>query len=86
VVEYDGVYWHIGCEGTDWRKSEVIMAELENRLVRLREEPMEPLHESDLTVPKRADLTRCATLVVPHLAHTFMGNWRTSTSCRGSIT
>ncbi|MBP2320523.1 hypothetical protein JOF56_000908 [Kibdelosporangium banguiense] len=71
VVEYDGAYWHTGHEDRDWRKSEMIMAEPGHRVIRLREEPLELLHDLDLHVPKRADGPRCATLAIPHLAHTF---------------
>lgn len=79
-----GAYWHTDREASDWRKSEMIMAEAGHRVVRLREEPLELLHDLDLLVPKRADGPRCATLLVPHLAHTCYGNLRTSTSNRGS--
>jgi hypothetical protein len=73
VVEYDGAYWHTDREGRDWRKSEMIIAEPGHRVVRLREEPLELLHDLDLLVPKRADGPRCASLAVPHLAHMFYG-------------
>jgi hypothetical protein len=71
VVEHDGTYWHAGRESQDWRKSETIMAEPAHRVVRLREEPLELLHGTDLLVPKRADGPRCASLATPHLAHLF---------------
>ncbi|MER7862231.1 hypothetical protein ABTX61_24240 [Amycolatopsis japonica] len=71
VVEYDGAYWHAGREATDRQKSKMIREHAGHRVVRLREDSLEQLDEHDLLVPKRADGLRCASLLLPHLAHTF---------------
>ena len=50
VVEYDGAYWHRGKLATDHRKTEMLKAAGWN-VLRIREEPLEPVQPGDLRCP-----------------------------------
>ncbi|MFC0429175.1 hypothetical protein [Kutzneria buriramensis] len=76
VIEYDGAYWHEGREDGDRGKSEAIASLVgpageAHEVVRVREQPLSPLSDNDIAVPKRADAKTCARLVLLHLAHLF---------------
>lgn len=77
AVEYDGAYWHdgrrnIGQEGRDFRKARDVEAAWRDRgcvVVRIREDPLEPLYPLDVQVPARGDPEICAKTVLIHLEH-----------------
>lgn len=81
VAEYDGAYWHGGHdeiekrrhhEGRDYCKARNIEAAWRDRgcvVVRIREDPLEPLHEHDIQVPARSDPDVCARITLIHLVH-----------------
>jgi hypothetical protein len=86
VVEYDGAYWHDGHkkegqEGRDYHKARDVEAAWRDRgcvVVRIREDPLEPLHHHDVQVPARSEPEICAKTVLIHLMHVmhphFMGS------------
>ena len=77
VAEYDGAYWHDGRrkpgqEGRDYWKARDVEAAWRDRgcvVVRIREDPLEPLHHHDVQVPARSDPEICAQTVLIHLVH-----------------
>lgn len=80
VVEYDGAYWHGGRnqeerqrnEERDYHKAREVEAAWGDRgcaVVRIREDPLEPLHHHDIQVPTRSDPATCAKAVLIHLVH-----------------
>jgi hypothetical protein len=80
VAEYDGAYWHGGRSPEerqrnverDYYKSREVEAAWGDRgcaVVRIREDPLEPLHHHDIQVPARSDPATCAKAVLIHLVH-----------------
>lgn len=80
AVEYDGAYWHGGRSQEErqhneqrdyWkaRDAEAALAERGCAVVRIREDPLEPLHRHDIQVPARSDPGTCARAVLFHLFH-----------------
>ncbi|MGD0247209.1 MAG: hypothetical protein ABSB59_43755 [Streptosporangiaceae bacterium] len=80
VAEYDGAHWHGGCnqeerrhnEERDYYKAREVEAAWGDRgcaVVRIREDPLEPLHHHDIQVPARSDPATCAKAVLLHLVH-----------------
>jgi len=80
VAEYDGAYWHGGHEregrdyheGRDYYKARDVEEAWRDRrciVVRIREDPLEPLHHHDVQVPARSDPEICAKTVLIHLVH-----------------
>lgn len=80
AVEYDGAYWHGGRsqeerqhnEERDFWKARDVEAALGDGgcvAVRIREDPLEPLHRHDVQVPARSDPGTCARAVLFHLFH-----------------
>ena len=80
VAEYDGAYWHGGRneeerqhnEERDYYKAREVEAAWRDRgcaVVRIREDPLEPLHHHDIQVPARSDPATCAKSVLFHLDH-----------------
>jgi hypothetical protein len=86
VAEYDGAYWHDGRkkegqEGRDYYKARDVEAAWRDRgcvVVRIREDPLEPLHHHDVQVPAHSEPEICAETVLIHLVHVmhpyFMGS------------
>lgn len=72
-VEYDGAYWHHGEEAADERKSHrVRWAGLADVVMRLRETPLRPLDQWDVSVPKKPTGSQVAQLALTHLTHLGM--------------
>lgn len=69
AVEYDGAYWHHGQEERDRRKTHMITWSGQYCVVRIREDPLQPLTPLDVQVPSRADAGVCAQLTLLHLVH-----------------
>lgn len=67
IIEFDGSYWHDGMEEVDAEKSERLRGSAW-RVVRVREEPLEPLHPYDVVVPFQAPAEQAAVIVLEHLA------------------
>jgi hypothetical protein len=74
IVEYDGAHWHKGKEEWDWRKSQAMQdgwhPHDHNVVVRIREQPLTPLGQLDVTVPARANALLCTRMTLLHLLHT----------------
>jgi hypothetical protein len=73
VVEYDGAYWHIDQEERDRRKTDMVEFSGPYLVIRIREDPLQPLSNRDVSVPARADPAVCAQLVLLHLIHIIPG-------------
>jgi hypothetical protein len=71
-VEYDGAYWHQGQEERDLRKTFMIEGTGQYYVLRIREEPLQPLTPLDVQVPARADPATCAQLALLHLFHELL--------------
>lgn len=69
AVEYDGAYWHQGQEVRDMRKTDMVAWSGQYRVLRIREDPLQPLTPLDVQVPRRADAAVCAQLTLLHLFH-----------------
>jgi very-short-patch-repair endonuclease len=51
AVEYNGAHWHEGKEASDWRKCEKLVGSgFAIDVVRIREDPLERISESDVLV------------------------------------
>jgi len=77
VVEYDGAHWHSDREEKDFRKARMIEEAWCDRgcvVVRVREDPLTPLHPVDVQVPARSDALTCTRLVLLHLLHIMPGD------------
>lgn len=77
VVEYDGAYWHRDKEEQDFRKARMVEDAWCDRgcvVVRIREDPLAPLHPNDVQVPARSDALTCTRLVLLHLLHVMPGD------------
>jgi len=66
IIEFDGSYWHDGTEEADAEKSGRLRTTAW-RVVRVREEPLECLHQDDVVVPFQAPPEQAATIVLEHL-------------------
>lgn len=80
AAEYDGAYWHGGHtpeerqrnEDRDFYKARAVEDAWRDRgcvVVRIREDPLEPLYHHDVQVPTRSDPGTCAKAVLIHLMH-----------------
>jgi hypothetical protein len=80
AAEYDGAYWHGGStpeerrrnEDRDFGKARAVEHAWRDRgcvVVRIREDPLEPLYHFDVQVPARTDPGTCAKAVLIHLMH-----------------
>jgi hypothetical protein len=67
-IEDDGAYWHLGQEERDLRKTIMIEDTGLYYVLRIREEPLQPLTPLDVQVPARADPATCAQLTLLHLS------------------
>jgi hypothetical protein len=73
VVEYDGAYWHRSRERADWRKARMVEDHwsLGNCVVlRIREDPLNPLAPHDVWVSSRSTAIGSVHVVLLHLMHT----------------
>lgn len=69
AIEFDGSYWHRDNEEADRRKAEQVEEHGQDwTVIRVREEPLEPIRPSDVTVPLLADPFTAASIVLAHLA------------------
>lgn len=70
-VEYDGAYWHLGRESRDRQKAERLVGSgFVHDVMRIREEPLDPLGPLDVSVPRGAPGDEVAGRTVLHLQHT----------------
>jgi hypothetical protein len=80
AAEYDGAYWHGGNtpeerqrnEDRDFHKARAIEDAWRDKgcvVVRIREDPLEPLYPHDIQVPARSDPGTCAKAALIHLVH-----------------
>jgi hypothetical protein len=70
AVEYDGAYFHRDRYLADHRKNERIHTVLSPvMIVRIREDPLEPVSELDVLVPPRSAPELCARATLLHLLH-----------------
>lgn len=72
VVEYDGAHWHHDKEEKDFHKARMVEDAWSHQgcvVIRIREDPLTPLHPVDMQVPSRSDAPTCARLLLLHLLH-----------------
>lgn len=68
VVEFDGSYWHRDTAERDRLKAEAVERSRPAwTVVRVREEPLQPIRRSDVAVPLLADPFTAASVVLDHL-------------------
>jgi len=72
IVEFDGSYWHAGSERTDKSKS-THLRKAGWTVIRVREAPLEKLHDTDVVVPFRDDAA-AARIVIEHLTGLGFGS------------
>ena len=85
VIEYDGNYWHRRRAGRDSRKAKRLN-EAGWRVIRIREQPLEPITELDVRVPLGSSPKSIVDLLI-------LGSWSSDSSprrmpgpiCRGPI-